>query len=380
VDHQAGKVVAMNERIPVVVLFGGVSTEHEISCLTAGEVIGAIDLERFEPHGLGIDAQGHWHRYQAAEIAELKVVDGVFPTVSPDLPEATLHCIGGHVELATIDEHRLVDPVRIQVALPLLHGPFGEDGTIQGLFEMIGLRYAGSGVAASAIGMDKQFMKQAFQAAGLNVGPYVVLTSEQWLADKQDCLNRCNDLTYPLYVKPARGGSSVGITRITEPAQLESAIEGARIHDPKVIIEQAITGAREIECAVLGPRDGGPVRTSRIGEIVVKGQHTFYDYQAKYVDPSGATLLIHAEIDPVVEDRVRQVAAQTFAAVGAEGLARVDTFVLPDGQVIVNEINTMPGFTSISMFPSLWQAAGMSYSALVSDLLDQALSRPTGLR
>ncbi|MDR0436332.1 MAG: D-alanine--D-alanine ligase [Propionibacteriaceae bacterium] len=369
-------------RIPVVFCFGGVSSEHEISCLTAAGVLGALDTTRFEPYGIGIDKQGGWHRYTAAEIRALRTVQGSFPMVDATKPGALLVRDGDTTCLATLHGDALSDKTPVSVAFPLLHGPYGEDGTIQGFFEMQGLRYVGAGVAASAIGMDKHLMKVACVAAGLEVAPYVTFTKSMWDADNASWLTAMEALGYPLYVKPARGGSSAGISRVKNRDELSAAIEFAAAYDPKLVVEQAIVGGREIECSVMGPLSDGDaqVRTSRPGEIIMHAKDGFYDYEAKYVSSSEAELKIPADLAPEIEAAVRQACARAFLAVGAEGLSRVDAFVMPDGRVYLNEINTMPGFTEISMFPQLWLKSGMSYTALISDLIDQALSRPLGLR
>jgi D-alanine-D-alanine ligase len=267
----------------------------------------------------------------------------------------------------------------VDVVFPVLHGPYGEDGTIQGLLELAGVPYVGAGVLASAAAMDKEFTKKLLAAEGLPVGDWVVLrpgtptlTAEQ----KQR-------LGLPVFVKPARAGSSMGISRIGDPtdlAGLRAAVEFAREHDPKVVVEAGIEG-REIECGVMSDLAGGPPLTSLPGEIeVVGGGHTFYDFEAKYLDEASVRLSCPADLPDSVSDRVREIAARTFVAMGCEGLARVDVFVLRDGSVVVNELNTMPGFTPFSMFPRMWEKSGVSYRELVDRLLQLALTRPVGLR
>ncbi|MDR1355425.1 MAG: D-alanine--D-alanine ligase [Propionibacteriaceae bacterium] len=370
------------ERIPVVFFFGGVSSEHEISCLTAAGVLQALDVTRFEPYGVGIDKKGNWHRYHIADMRALRSVAGQFPIVDVSKPTALLLREGDTTYLATLTDNVLTDKVAVRVAFPLLHGPFGEDGTIQGLFEMQGLRYVGAGVAASAIGMDKHFMKVACQAGGLNVAPYVTFRKQEWDADSEHWIAEMETLGYPLYVKPARGGSSAGISRVAARSELSAAVKTAAEYDPKLVAEQAIIEAREIECSVMGPKPGGngAARTARPGEIIMHTKNGFYDYEAKYISNSQAELRIPADLPATVADAVRAACVRAFTAVGAEGLSRVDIFVTPDGQVILNEINTMPGFTEISMFPQLWVHSGIEYTALISDLIDQALARPIGLR
>ncbi|MDR0837000.1 MAG: D-alanine--D-alanine ligase [Propionibacteriaceae bacterium] len=368
-------------RTPIVFFFGGVSSEHEVSCLTAAGVLSALDETRFEAYGVGIDRQGCWHRYTAAEIRALKVNDGAFPSVDASGRAALLYRgTNGEVTLATIDGDTLRDKVRVEVAFPLLHGPFGEDGTIQGYFEMLGLRYVGAGVAASALGIDKHLSKLAFEAAGLQVAPYIWFTARDWANDAASLSARASALGYPLYVKPARGGSSVGITRVTREDALEAAVAVALEHDPKVVIEAGFVNAREVECGVMGGRHGGPVRVTRPAEIVMHVKDGFYDFEAKYVSDSQAELQVPADLSAEIEARVCEAAAAAFTALGGEGLSRVDSFVLPDGTVALNEANTLPGFTQISMFPRTWMETGLSYSEIISDLIDQALERPLGLR
>ena len=371
--------MSTTSRIPVAIFFGGQSSEHEISCLTAQGVLGALDDARFEAHGVGIAKDGRWVRYTPEQIMSLEPGDEGLPAVSGDGPEAVLTHDVDHVYLASRQDDGLVDSVEVVVALPLFHGPFGEDGTIQGFFEMIGLPYVGSGVEASAMGMDKHFMKVAFAAADLPVAPYLVFRDETDDAVVEAVAN--SPMDYPVYVKPARSGSSVGVSRVTKPGELPAAMAEARRHDPKVIVEQGIEGAREIECAVLGPVPGakGPLRASRPGEIVVHTADHFYDYRAKYLAADVAEVVVPADLDAETTARVQRIAAAAFKAIGAEGLARVDSFVRPDGSVVLIEINTMPGFTEISAFPQMWRADGMTYQALISDLIDQALARRQGV-
>jgi D-alanine-D-alanine ligase len=262
---------------------------------------------------------------------------------------------------------------------PLLHGPFGEDGTIQGLLELADIRYVGSGVLASAVMMDKQYMKLVFAGHGLPVAPHVVITDREWQRDPVASMDAVSSLDWPVFVKPARAGSSMGITKVSEPEALRAAIEFARLHDPKVIVESGIVG-REIECAVLEGRDGAAARTSEVGEIEVVGGHDFYDFEAKYLAESDVELSCPANVPDDVADRVRRVAVAAFEAAGCEGLARVDCFYTEHGDVILNEINTMPGFTPQSMYPRMWAASGLDYADLIDELIQLALARRRGLR
>ncbi|MEY4137259.1 MAG: hypothetical protein RL205_1387, partial [Actinomycetota bacterium] len=256
--------------------------------------------------------------------------------------------------------------------------PYGEDGTVQGLFELAGIPYVGSGVLASAVAMDKGYMKALFASAGLGVGPYAVITDHHWRTDPAACRARIAELGFPLFVKPARAGSSQGITKVHSAAELDDAILEARRHDPRLVIEAGIEGVREIECAVMVDAQG-VARASRCAEIIVRSGHEFYDFAAKYLEDA-ADLVVPADIPEAVETRMRELAVVAFDSLGCEGLARVDFFLLPDGSVIVNEVNTMPGFTPISMFPRMWDVSGVDYVHLVDSLVADALRRGTGLR
>ena len=364
----------------VAVVFGGTSSEHGVSCLTAAGVLSALDRERFDVVGIGITRTGRWILVDPETISRLGVTDGKLPELSENAAEALLMRVTAGSELAVREQSVLSQLGPVDVALALLHGPFGEDGTIQGLFEMMGTRYVGAGVLASAVGMDKHFMKLVLAASGLPVGPFVPIIPAEWQRDKAACLEAAATLHYPLFVKPARGGSSLGISRVDDPARLEQAIEVAQAYDPKIIIEQGFVGARELECGVLGDLDGGSPMASVVAEIRVHSESGFYDFEAKYLPEEQVDLDVPAEIRPELADQVRQLAIKTFQAIGCEGLARVDVFVTSDGQVVVNEINTMPGFTQHSMFPRMWAASGVQYPELVERLITLALRRPVGLR
>ncbi len=369
----------MASRASVVLVFGGRSSEHEISCLTASGVARTIDTDAFEVHPVGISRDGTWHRISLAQLQQLRARGRELPTVPADAEPVVLISKGDRVVLAGLVGGHLTDEVDIDVAMTMLHGPYGEDGTVQGQFEMLGIPYVGSGVAASAVGMDKHLMKVVLEASGLPVGPHEVIRDLDWVSDSEGCCERIVvALEFPLFVKPARGGSSLGISKGVAADQLPRAIEKARVHDPKVLVEQGFVGAREIECAVLGPLPGTITpRTSPCGEIVVNSQDGFYDFDAKYRPAANQVdLQVPARIPDSVSDTVRQLAARSFDVLGCEGLARVDTFVTASGEVFVNEVNTMPGFTELSMYPSLWQAAGMDYRDLITDLITQGLSRP----
>lgn len=364
----------------VLVVLGGASSEHGVSCLTAASVLKAIDHDRYEVECVGITTSGRWTRVSPEWVASLVTIEGRLPTIPEDGVGAVLVQTGAGTELRSVTADGFAEVVGVDVAFALLHGPFGEDGTIQGMFEMVGLRYVGSGVAASALGMDKHLMKLALGAAGMPQGDYEVVLPAHWAHDREGVLRRLDSLGYPLFVKPARAGSSIGISRVSASGELAPAIEEARRHDPKVVVEAGQVEAREIECAVLAGHGLEPARASLVGEIRMHSQDAFYDFDAKYLPEEQVSLDIPADVDDELQRRVQELAVATFEALGAEGLGRVDTFVLPDGHVLVNEINTMPGFTELSMFPALWAATGMTYPELIDDLLRLALERPLGLR
>ncbi|MEO6473007.1 MAG: D-alanine--D-alanine ligase family protein, partial [Aeromicrobium sp.] len=265
------------------------------------------------------------------------------------------------------------------VVFPLIHGPWGEDGTIQGLFEMADVRYVGAGVLASAVGMDKPFTKTVFSAGGLPQVPYVTILPGQWDDDRDRTEARIQALRLPVFVKPARAGSSSGVTKVEHADELDMAIRTAAKFDPKVIVEAFARGKRELECGVMQRPDGTPI-ASVVGEIQVAStsDHEFYDFESKYLDGSGLNI-VPADIPETLSERIRTYAVQAFESIGCEGLARVDFFETDDG-LVINEINTMPGFTPFSMFPLLWEASGVPYAELIERLIQLALNRQTGLR
>ena len=358
----------------VAVVFGGRSSEHSISCVSAGSVIAALDPERYDVIPIGITQDGRWV-LESTEPGHLALGPaGELPTVTGDR-EVTL---SGRAEIVVSAPNDVPAELgQVDVVFPVMHGPWGQDGTLQGLLELAGVRYVGAGVLSSAVGTDKHFMKQLFVANGLPVVPWVLVRPGAWDRDQDRLRSEIEGLGFPVFVKPARAGSSFGISRVTSPEDLDAAIREAEKFDPKVIVEGAVLGAREVEIGVLQGVDGGPPETSAIAEITVGGGHTFYDFEAKYLETS---YRIPADLEEEVAERVRAYAARAFVALDVEGLARVDFFTLPDGSVLVNEVETMPGFTSTSMFPLLWQHVGVSYPALVDRLVQQALDRSTDLR
>ena len=363
----------------VAVVFGGRSSEHAVSCATAAGVMRAIDRDVYDVLPIGIAKDGRWV-LASGDTAALELSAG-------HVPEVDGSGAGVLVPLSTTERSLSVlepgAPPRalgeVDVVFPLLHGPFGEDGTIQGLLELADIRYVGSGVLASAVMMDKHYMKVVFAGHGLTIGPYVVISDREWQRDPEASMDAVSSLDWPVFVKPARAGSSMGITKVSEPEALRAAIEFAREHDPKVIVEAGILG-REIECAVLEGRDGAAPRTSEVGEIEVVRGHEFYDFEAKYLAESDVVLSCPAQLPVDVSDEIRRVAAAAFEAAGCEGLARVDCFYTEHGDVVINEINTMPGFTPLSMYPRMWAASGLGYPELIDELIQLALARRTGLR
>jgi D-alanine-D-alanine ligase len=389
--------VERERKIRVAVVFGGRGPEHAISCLGGGNVLRTIDRDKYEVIPIGITRDGTWLEV-TDDPAKLAITSGELPSVEsvakPDAhvvpwayqgDSAIVSSAPGHIP------HVLGD---VDVVLPVLHGPFGEDGTIQGLLELAGVPYVGAGVLASAVSMDKEYMKLIFAARGLPVGPHVVVHQRDWptppsgsegqpemtqpSSDQLRVARQIEALGWPLFVKPARGGSSLGTSRATDPAELEQAISLARQFDPKVLVEAAIT-AREIEVAVLEGLDGAPPETSLPGELRLEGGEEFYDFEAKYLDASSG-MLIPAPIPAADTERIREMAATAFKAVSAEGLARVDFFYTPDGKILVNEINTFPGMSPTSYFQKMWEATGMPFGQLIDRLLQMAVARGTGLR
>jgi D-alanine-D-alanine ligase len=372
-------------KIRVAVVFGGRSTEHQISCVSAGSIMGALDPAEFEIVPIGITRAGRWV-LTAGDPAQLAIGqrDG-----RPSLPEITAESgeqvvlpgdptghdlipVGG-AGLAVLEPRDGGSALSgIDVVFPALHGAYGEDGTIQGLLEMAGIPYVGANVFASAAAMDKEFTKKLAKADGIPVGPYAVLRAGQSLseADKER-------LGLPVFVKPSRAGSSFGITRVADWKDLDEAVAIARAIDPKVLVEAAIFG-REVECGVLEGEFGGAPEASALAEVRVSPDHGFYDFEAKYLEDA-TEFDIPANLPDAVTARIQDLARRTFTALDCAGLARVDFFVTDDNEVYLNEINTMPGFTATSMFPRMWAASGVDYPKLVTRLVRTALRRGTGL-
>ncbi len=350
----------MTRKLRIGILFGGRSAEHEISILSARNVAEALDRTKFEPVLVGIDKSGRW----------LTQSESALLTSSRD-PRLVKINDGMAVALAPFPIASADSAARFDVVFPVLHGPLGEDGAIQGLLELAGIPYVGAGVLGSAIGMDKDVMKRLLVAAKIPVAKYLVVRRADYDKIPAVVSRKVAKLKFPLFTKPANLGSSVGIRRVASRRELRAALEYAFEYDVKVIAEAAIVG-REIECSVLG--DDAPT-ASLPGEIVVQHADGFYSYDAKYVDEQGATLKVPADLDRATTKRVQQLAIRTFQVLECNGLARVDFFISKRGCLLVNEINTLPGFTAISMYPKLWQATGTTQTQLITQLIEIAMRR-----
>ena len=371
-------------KVRIAVVFGGRSAEHAVSCASAGLVLGAIDRDRYEVVPIGIARDGRWV-LTSGDPARLALSSGSSPSVEAvATPGVSVTPAAGPAGGALVFSGPAAVPPElgeVDVVLPLLHGTYGEDGTIQGLLEMAGIRYAGAGVLASAAGMDKEYMKLLFAARGLPIGKYVVVRDRDWGAGPSSLERKrvfdevAERLGWPVFVKPARGGSSIGTSRVDSADGLEAAIEEARRYDKKVLVEAAITGA-EVECAVLEGVDGAPPEASVPGMIVVDPHATWYDFEAKYL-AAQSRMEIPAPIPAAAAERVRALACAAFDAIGCEGLARVDFFYTPAGEVLVNEINTMPGMTPSSGFPMMWAASGLPLPQLIDRIITTALTKPS---
>ncbi|WP_413319047.1 D-alanine--D-alanine ligase family protein [Agrococcus sp. 1P02AA] len=352
-------------RTRVALLFGGRSSEHTISCATAGSVLEHIDRDRFEVVPIGITRDGRFV-LQADDPAPLalervpEVVEGdavQLPASSASRALSVTDASGAVRQLGDVD-----------VVLPILHGRFGEDGTVQGLLELIDVPYVGNGVLASAVAMDKHFAKTVIEHAGIAVAPWVTVSRQQWSHDPEAVRARLGELSFPVFVKPARAGSSVGVSRVASAAELDGAMELALAEDTRALVESGVAG-REVEVGVLGGRGGGRARASLPGEIVLD-EGTFYDFDAKYRGLATARTECPADLDEATIQALQEAAIRAFEAIDGSGLARVDFFVTPEGGIVLNEVNTMPGFTSISMFPVVWEATGIAYGDLITELIE----------
>lgn len=362
-------------RTTIMLVFGGRSSEHSISCATAAGVLAAIDRERFRVIPVGITREGAWV-LQADDPERLRLDPGALPEVETEGPRIHLpQSTGDRTIRATLpeDPRTLVDLAEIDLVFPILHGPFGEDGTLQGALELAGLPYVGSGVLASAAGMDKHYTKLILRDAGIRVAPGRTVTGESWAADPDRVRAELAEAVgVPMFVKPARAGSSVGVSKVAAIDELDEAMRVALAEDDKVLAERAVPG-REVEIAILDAGPGKRPRASVAGEIRFVGAE-FYDFESKYLGGTGVELVCPADLSESEHAEMAELGIRAFEALGGEGLARVDFFLGEDG-FTVNEVNTMPGFTPISMFPTCWQASGLAYSELITELIEVALRR-----
>jgi D-alanine-D-alanine ligase len=364
----------LSEKLRVGILFGGKSAEHEVSLQSAKNVYDAIDREKYEPVLIGIDKDGRWLLSDANKVGDgsgflLDAEDPKRIRLNPSSDVVALVPHGkGTIEYLSAAKNSSANLFceAIDVFFPILHGPFGEDGTVQGLLKLADVPFVGAGVLASAVGMDKDVMKRVLRDADLPIGKFRSFRSGEKIPGYEKL---CADLGSPLFVKPANMGSSVGVSKVHNKNEFSTALKNAFEYDTKVIIEEFIQG-RELECSVLGNNEA---EASVPGEV--KPNHEFYSYDAKYIDEKGAVLIIPAELPAETSKRVRELAIEVFKVLCCEGLARVDFFLKEDGSIIVNEINTMPGFTRISMYPKLWEASGVSYTQLIDRLICLALER-----
>ncbi len=353
----------MTTRLRVGLLFGGRSAEHDVSVLSAGNVFRALDPAQYDVIPIAITKDGTW--------VLCNVEDGRFPAAVPGSGDQVVLLPGGKGRMLVIAEGERETPrwAAIDVLFPVLHGPFGEDGTIQGLAELAGVPYVGSDVLGSAAAMDKDAAKRLMREAGLPIADFLAFSAAE--PPVFDAV--VAKLGRPLFVKPARLGSSVGVAKAASEEEFTAALKEAFRHDDKILIEEYVSG-REIECGILENEDGS-ILVSVPGEIVPTNRHGFYTYEAKYLDDKGAELKVPADLPPATAAKVRELSLRAFRALGCAGLARVDFFLCPDGRILVNELNTLPGFTSVSMYPRVLAASGVPYPVLAGRLIGHALRR-----
>jgi len=361
----------MTTKTVVAVLFGGRSSEHSISCATARGVLQAIDHDRYDVIPIGITPDGAF-TLASDDIDSFVLAPGRLPQVNDNGTRIIWPESATSKELWVSGDGPDRSLGSVDIVFPILHGPFGEDGTIQGMLELFALPYVGSKVLASSVGMDKHFTKTLLQAAGIAVAPWRTVTRLEWQKHPFAIRAMAEQMTLPVFTKPARAGSSVGVSKVSDWNDFADAMDIAFAEDDHVLIEEGMAG-REIECAVLESLPGEPTRASVAGEIVVSGRE-FYDFEAKYLGAEGIDLVCPAPLEPDQLAELQRLSIRAFEAIGASGLARVD-FFLTDQGFVVNEINTMPGFTHISMFPRCWQESGMGYSELIDELIQVALAR-----
>lgn len=354
-------------KVRVGIIFGGRSAEHEVSLQSARNIVDALDRSRFEPILIGIDKAGHWHLNDTSNF----LINQENPAlIALNQSNRELAVVPGKANQQVVETSGQGLLEHIDVIFPIVHGTLGEDGCLQGLLRMADLPFVGSDVLGSAVCMDKDISKRLLRDAGIAVTPFITLTRRN--AARTSFETAVNKLGLPMFIKPANQGSSVGVSKVGNEAEYHAAVALALGFDEKVLVESAVQG-REIECAVLG--NDNPI-ASGCGEIVVS--NGFYSYDSKYIDGQAAQVVVPADISVQASERIRHLAIEAFEVLGCAGLARVDVFLTDDGEVLINEINSLPGFTRISMYPKLWQAAGMSYSELVSRLIELALERHAG--
>jgi D-alanine-D-alanine ligase len=356
------------EKIKVGLIFGGRSGEHEVSFCSASSIIKAIDKDKYTVVPIGITKEGRWISPQDSELAlQSGRIEGKSTVILLNDPSGRA--------LVRIDNNQRLDKSsvleKIDVIFPVLHGPYGEDGTVQGLLELADIPYVGAGVVASAISMDKDLMKTIFQQKGLPILKWMTIKRKKWQKDKEKILSLVqDDFEYPLFVKPTNLGSSIGITKVHKKEELDKAIDLAASYDRKILIEEGLEEVREIECGVLGNDEP---QVSVVGEVRPAGE--FYDYDSKYIDEE-TQLIVPTDLPEEVSGKVQQIALLAFKAVDVAGMARVDFFVSKkENKIYLSEINTIPGFTSVSMYPRLWEASGISYAGLIDRLIQLALER-----
>lgn len=353
----------MRQKQNVALLMGGPSTEHKISLISGNSIYKAIDKQKYHVLVIGIDHDTRWWLYEQENF----LVDAGSPgtvSLAPGGKEVIVKNIRDRVYLT---DNQGLEVCPIDIFFPVLHGSYGEDGVLQGVFQSVGAAYTGVGLMASAVGMDKDLAKRVWRDAGIPVADFICLKKHE--ADTTDFEAAKNKLGLPLFVKPANAGSSVGVSKVTNEREYEAALAEAFRFDTKILIEEAVIG-KEVECAVLGNEFP---KASVMGEIIPKA--SFYSYEAKYLDDDGASMAIPARIDETTSDKLREMAVKAFAAIGCEGLSRVDFFLTPEGKIVLNEINTLPGFTSISMYPKLWEATGLPYAQLIDEIISLGLAR-----
>ena len=352
----------MNKKLRIAILFGGKSAEHEVSLQSAKNIVDSLDRQKYEPVLIGIDKNGRWFLNDPCGF----LLNAEDPRRIRLIPSSDAVAMSPQESIFPLNSRQPFQA--IDVVFPILHGPFGEDGTVQGLLKLADLPFVGAGVLASAVGMDKDVMKRLLRDAGLPIGKFRTVSVGEKIPAFEEI---CAELGSPVFVKPANMGSSVGVSKVRNNNEYNTALKDAFKFDTKIIIEEFIPG-REIECSVLGSAFS-KIEASAVGEV--KPRHEFYSYDAKYIDENGAELIIPADVSAETAERVRELSIAVFKALCCDGLGRVDFFLKENGSIVINEINTMPGFTRISMYPKLWEQSGLSYTKLIDRLIDLAIQR-----